>query len=63
MLDALDKGFQDGIEKGIIEGKAEGIIEGERKKALETAENLKSMGLSLEQIATATGLTVDDLTR
>ncbi|CAO4846458.1 MAG: hypothetical protein CNLJKLNK_01352 [Holosporales bacterium] len=50
-----------GIELGKAEGIAEGIAEGERKAKLETAKNLESMGLSLEQIAAATGLDLDDL--
>ncbi|CAO5683363.1 MAG: hypothetical protein HEEMFOPI_01954 [Holosporales bacterium] len=55
------EGFKEGIEKGLQEGIEKGLQEGERKKAIETAKNLKSMGLTLEQIAAATGLSLDDL--
>ncbi|CAO5672947.1 MAG: hypothetical protein CNLJKLNK_00718 [Holosporales bacterium] len=55
------KGIAKGMAKGVEIGKAEGIAEGERKAKLETAKNLESMGLSLKQIAVATGLDLDDL--
>jgi len=35
--------------------------EGEHKKAIETALKFKKMGLSVEQIAEATGLTIDEI--
>ncbi|MEN5231561.1 PD-(D/E)XK nuclease family transposase [Sphingobacterium faecium] len=43
------------------EGKAEGLAEGEYKKAIETALKLREMSLSLEQIAEATGLTINEI--
>jgi predicted transposase/invertase (TIGR01784 family) len=51
----------DARREGHAEGHAEGLAEGERKKALETAEKLLLSGLSLEQIAEATGLSVEDV--
>ena len=43
-------------------GRAEGRAEGELKAKLNTARNLKAMGvLSDEQIAAATGLTIDEI--
>ncbi len=41
--------------------KKEGLAEGESKKAIETAKNLITMNLSVEQIAVATGLTVEEV--
>ena len=41
---------------GILEGKQEGISEGSYQARLETAKNLIDMGLSIENIAKATGL-------
>lgn len=41
----------------------EGLIEGEQRKALDTARNLLKMGLSVEQIAQATGLPIEDIQR
>ncbi|CAO5681537.1 MAG: hypothetical protein HEEMFOPI_01524 [Holosporales bacterium] len=43
------------------EGKLEGLAEGKLEGKLETAKNLKSMGLSLDQIEKATGLSLEDL--
>ena len=37
-------------------GKKEGIIEGAHEKAIETAKNLLSMNLTIENICKATGL-------
>ncbi|MDR0580689.1 MAG: Rpn family recombination-promoting nuclease/putative transposase [Holosporaceae bacterium] len=45
------------------EGIAIGEEKGEQKKARETAVKLLAMGLRLEQIATATGLSIDEIVR
>jgi predicted transposase/invertase (TIGR01784 family) len=58
---AEERGKSEGKAEGLAEGKAEGLAEGEIRKAKETAINLLSMGLSLEQIAKATGLSVEDV--
>ena len=50
--------------KGLEEGKDVGMREGLRKgkeKLLQTARTLKTMNLTVEQIAKATGLTVDEV--
>ena len=43
--------------EGRMEGEAEGILKGK----LETAQNLLSMGMSIQNIATATGLAVEQI--
>ena len=43
------------------EGETRGLAEGSRQKALETAKNLLQFGLSRENIAQATGLTVQEI--
>ena len=48
-------------QQGIKKGKLEGILEGERIKAFETAKNLLRMGLDVEKIALATGLSMEDV--
>ncbi len=48
-------------QEGLAEGRAEGRLEGEKNKAAEIARQLKSMGLSIEDVAKATGLTVDEV--
>ena len=44
--------FAEGIEQGIEQG----FSDGSHQKALETAKNLLDLGLSIENIAQATGL-------
>ncbi len=43
------------------EGLAEGLEKGEHKKAIETAKNLLAIGLSIDQISKATGLSIDEI--
>ena len=58
-------GLAEGKSLGLAEGKslglAEGGVRGSRQKALETARNLLVIGLSVENIAKATGLTVQEV--
>ena len=58
-------GLAEGKLLGLAEGKSLGLAEGEvrgsRQKALETARNLLVIGLSIENIAKATGLTVQEV--
>ena len=52
--------FAEGIEQGIEQG----FSDGSRQKALQTAKNLLGLGVSVENIVQATGLTkkeVEDL--
>ena len=48
--------FTQGIEQGISQGRSEGIAQGSYQTKLETAKNLFGLGLSIENIAQATGL-------
>ena len=57
LLSAIDASFEDGEEKGIKKGREEGREE----KSREIAQNLKSLGLSLEDISKATGLTSEEI--
>ena len=50
------QGRAEGKSLGLAEGKSLGLAEGSRQKALETAKNLLQFGLSIENIAQATGL-------
>ena len=63
--DVLDtakmEGHAEGLEEGRAEGRAEGLEEGVQKKALEVAKNLKSMGLSIQDIQRVTGLSKDEI--
>jgi predicted transposase/invertase (TIGR01784 family) len=51
------QGIQEGIQQGIQQGIQRGIQEGK----IETARKLRSMGLSIDQIAQATGLSQEDI--
>ena len=61
----VERGLAEGKSIGLAEGKSIGLAEGEargsRQKALETARNLLVIGLSIENIAKATGLTVQEV--
>jgi predicted transposase/invertase (TIGR01784 family) len=60
-LTQIDDSYQEGLVKGKLEGREEGREEGERKGKLEVAQKMKFMGLSTDQIATATGLSLDEI--
>ena len=59
--EGLFEGERKGHAKGIAEGRAEGRAEGNKEGRMETAENLKAMGLNIDDIVKATGLTVDEV--
>lgn len=52
---ALEASYEDGEEKGMEKGIVQGMMEGICK----TARNLKSLGISLTDIAKATGLPLE----
>ena len=47
--------------EGIAEGRAEGIEEGRAEERAKVVLNMRSMGLSDEMIAQATGLTIEEI--
>ena len=53
--------FARGISQGKSLGLAEGEARGSRQTKLETARNLLRFGLSIQKIAQATGLTVQEV--
>ena len=63
-MDLRDKwkteGLEEGLAQGHEQGHAQGLAEG-LEKLRNSATNLKRMGLPLEQIAEATGLTLDEV--
>ena len=63
--DAYNFGFSAGEklgwDKGRMEGRNEGISLGAKEAKLETAKNLLSLGLSHKQIASATGLPIEEV--
>ena len=61
MEKGLEKGLKEGMEKSRAEGHAEGRAEGEKLKALEIARTMKSMGMSVDVVANATGLSPEEI--
>ena len=63
--DAFDaariEGHAEGRAVGIEEGRAVGIEEGRAKEKLDIARNLKSLGVTVNDIAKATGLNAEDI--
>ena len=57
----VERGKSLGLAEGKSLGLAEGEVRGSRQKALETARNLLVIGLSIENIAKVTGLTVQEV--
>ena len=55
------RGMEKGIAKGRAEGMAKGRAEGMEKEKLATARRLLSMGLSDEQVSTATELPLEEI--
>ena len=58
---AREKGLTEGLEKGLERGLKKGKEEGEHDAKIETAQNLLSMGLSVNQISKATGLSIEEI--
>ena len=61
---AIDEGMKEGREKGLKEGREKGIKEGREEgradKTKEIVQNMKKMGMSIEQIAQACGISVEE---
>ncbi len=55
------EGLQEGEKIGVEKGRAEGLAEGEKRKAIEIAKNLKSLGVELQIIIKSSGLTADEI--
>ncbi|MBR3455122.1 MAG: Rpn family recombination-promoting nuclease/putative transposase [Bacteroidaceae bacterium] len=54
-------GFAKGLEEGLEKGCAEGRAEGRAETIIELARSMKSIGIPVTQITTATGLSVSDI--
>ena len=52
---------EEGRNEGIAIGEERGISLGAYRKAVETAKKFLSMGLSVEQVANGTGLSVEEI--
>ena len=61
MFEAVIESFQDAWERGREEGLNQGREEGTHEEKLRTAANFKKLGVSIEVIAQATGLSVEEI--
>ena len=59
--EAFDDGVSIGRNEGIAIGEERGISKGAQQKAIETAKNALTMNLSIEQVATLTGLSPEEI--
>lgn len=57
------EGRKEGREEGREEGRKEGRVEGIAKEKLATAKRLLGMGLTQEQVAKGTDLSIEDIER
>ena len=58
---AREMAAEEGRAEGLAEGRAEGREEGRAEEKLMTAKNLKTLGVDLETISKATGLTEEEM--
>ena len=59
--EGMAKCMAEGMEKGMAEGLAKGLAKGMEKEKIATARRLLSMGLSEEQVSTATELPLEEI--
>ena len=59
MAKGMEKGMAKGMEKGMAKGMEKGRAEGKHEANTETAQRLLAMGLSAEQVAKATQLSLE----
>jgi len=55
------EGREEGRAEGEKVGLEKGLVEGEKKAKIESAKRFLSMGLSVEQVATGTGLSLEEI--
>ena len=55
------EGYIAGVSHGLSQGLQQGISQGEQQKAIETAKKLLQMGISIEQVAQGTGLSIEEV--
>ena len=56
-FDAEQRGYKEGVSDGI----SQGISQGEHKAKIETAIKFLTMGISIEQVAQGTGLSIEEV--
>ena len=61
--EGVKEGLAKGLAKGREEGRKEGMEEGQKKERIANARNFKRLGISMDVIAQATGLTKEEIER
>ncbi len=61
MMESEERGLERGMKKGMEKGLEKGIAQGLEKGKIETARNLKQLGVSTEIIMQATGLSEEEI--
>ena len=61
MEEGMEKGLQKGLEEGLQKGLQKGKAEGRQEEKHSIALNLKKLGVSIEQIAFATSLSIEEI--
>ena len=59
--EAAEEAAKEAFEDGFSAGEERGISKGAQQAKLETAKKFLSMGLSVEQVATGTGLSPEEI--
>ena len=58
---AMKQGHEEGLQQGLKEGIAQGMQQGALNEKLRIATNLLAVGLSIKDVAAATGLSEKDI--
>ena len=56
-----EEAFEKGVSKGIQQGLQQGVSQGEYQAKIETAKKFLTMGISIEQVAQGTGLSIEEV--
>ena len=59
--EGIEQGMAEGIAQGMAQGMAQGIEQGCRQANLQSAKNFKALGVAVDVIAQATGLSVEEI--
>ena len=59
--EAIEEGHAEGLAQGLAEGLAQGLAEGRHKANLESAFKLRELGVAVETISIATGLSIEEI--
>ena len=57
----MEQGMEQGMKQGMKQGMEQGKLEGEKAANLRNAKNLKTLGVDINTISQATGLSVEEI--